>query len=89
MAVTKEQRRELVEKYRTHEKDTGSPEVQISILTKRIDQLTEHLRRFVKDHHSRRGLMMMVSRRNRLLRYLSDNDYKRYQAIVSAMGLRK
>lgn len=89
MAVTKEQRRELVEKYRTHEKDTGSPEVQISILTKRIDQLTDHLRKFTKDHHSRRGLMMMVSRRNRLLRYLSDNDYKRYQAIVSAMGLRK
>jgi len=89
MAVTKEQRRELAEKYRTHEKDTGSPEVQISILTKRIDQLTEHLRKFTKDHHSRRGLMMMVSRRNRLLRYLSDNDYKRYQAIVSAMGLRK
>jgi small subunit ribosomal protein S15 len=89
MAVTKEQRRELVEKYRTHEKDTGSPEVQISILTKRIDQLTDHLRKFTKDHHSRRGLIMMVSRRNRLLRYLSDNDYKRYQAIVSALGLRK
>lgn len=89
MAVTKEQRRELVEKHRIHEKDTGSPEVQISILTKRIDQLTEHLRKFVKDHHSRRGLMMMVSRRNRLLRYLSDTDYKRYQAIVSALGLRK
>jgi len=87
--ITPEQRRELIEKYRTHEKDTGSPEVQISILTKRIEQLTEHLRKFTKDHHSRRGLMMMVSRRNRLLRYLANNDYKRYQAIVSAMGLRK
>lgn len=89
MAITTEQRREQIEKYRTHEKDTGSPEVQIAILTKRIEQLTDHLRKFKKDHHSRRGLLMMVSRRNRLLRYLSDNDYKRYQAIVSAMGLRK
>ncbi len=89
MAVTKEQRHELIEKYRTHEKDTGSPEVQIAILTERIQQLTDHLRQFKKDHHSRRGLMMMVSKRNRLLRYLSDNNYKRYQAIISALGLRK
>ena len=89
MAVTEQQRRELVEKYRVHEKDTGSPEVQIAILTKRIEQLTEHLRKFTKDHHSRRGLMMMVSRRSRLLRYLADNDYNRYQTIVSSLGLRK
>jgi small subunit ribosomal protein S15 len=89
MAVTTEQRRELVEKFRINEKDTGSSDVQIAILTKRIDQLTEHLKKFRKDHHSRRGLMMMVSRRNRLLRYLASNDYPRYQAILATLGLRK
>jgi small subunit ribosomal protein S15 len=89
MAVTTEQRRELVEKFRINEKDTGSSDVQIAILTKRIDQLTEHLKKFTKDHHSRRGLMMMVSRRNRLLRYLANNDYPRYQAILGSLGLRK
>jgi small subunit ribosomal protein S15 len=89
MAVTQEQRRELVEKFRINGKDTGSADVQIAILTKRIDQLTEHLRKFVKDHHSRRGLIMMVSRRNRLLRYLANSDYPRYQAILGTLGLRK
>jgi len=89
MAVTQEQRHELVEKFRINEKDTGSADVQIAILTKRIEQLTEHLRKFTKDHHSRRGLIMMVSRRNRLLRYLANNDYPRYQAILGALGLRK
>jgi small subunit ribosomal protein S15 len=89
MAVTQEQKRELVEKFRINDKDTGSADVQISILTKRIDQLTDHLRKFKKDHHSRRGLMMMVSKRNRLLRYLADNDYTRYQAILGVLGLRK
>lgn len=89
MAVTQEQKRELVEKFRIHEKDTGSADVQIAVLTRRIDQLTEHLRRFQKDNHSRRGLMMMVSKRNRLLRYLARNDYARYQAILGALGLRK
>lgn len=89
MAVTQEQRRELVEKFRINEKDTGSADVQIAILTKRIDELTEHLRKFTKDHHSRRGLIMMVSRRNRLLRYVANNDYPRYQAILGVLGLRK
>ena len=89
MAVTQEQKRELVEKFRINEKDTGSADVQIAVLTERIDELTEHLRRFRKDNHSRRGLMMMVSKRNRLLRYLANNDYARYQAILGALGLRK
>ena len=89
MAVTQVQKRELVEKFRINEKDTGSADVQIAVLTKRIDQLTDHLRKFQKDHHSRRGLMMMVSKRNRLLRYLANNDYARYQAILGALGLRK
>ncbi len=89
MAVTQEQKRELVEKFRINEKDTGSADVQIAVLTKRIDHLTDHLRNFKKDHHSRRGLMMMVSKRNRLLRYLANNDYARYQAILGALGLRK
>ncbi len=89
MAVTQEQKRELVEKFRINEKDTGSADVQIAVLTRRIDELTEHLRRFQKDNHSRRGLMMMVSKRNRLLRYLANNDYARYQAILGALGLRK
>lgn len=89
MAVTAEQKRGLVEKFRTNEKDTGSADVQIAVLTERINQLTEHLRKFTKDHHSRRGLIMMVSKRNRLLRYLANNDYARYQAILGALGLRK
>ena len=89
MAVTQVEKRELVEKFRINEKDTGSADVQIAVLTKRIDQLTDHLRKFQKDHHSRRGLMMMVSKRNRLLRYLANNDYARYQAILGALGLRK
>ncbi len=89
MAVTQQQKNELVEKFRINEKDTGSADVQIAVLTKRIEQLTEHLRKFTKDHHSRRGLIMMVSRRNRLLRYLAKNDYARYQAILGALGLRK
>ncbi len=89
MAVTQEQKREIVEKFRINQKDTGSADVQIAVLTKRIDQLTEHLRKFVKDHHSRRGLIMMVSKRNRLLRYLANTDYARYQTILGALGLRK
>lgn len=89
MSVTQEEKRDLVGKFRINEKDTGSADVQIAILTKRIEQLTEHLRKFTKDHHSRRGLIMMVSRRTRLLRYLANNDYPRYQAILGALGLRK
>jgi len=89
MAVTQEQKKQIIEKFRRHESDTGSPEVQIAILTERILQLTDHLRTHRKDHHSRRGLMKMVSKRNRLLRYLAKNDYPRYQAIISALGLRK
>ncbi len=89
MAVTTEHKRELVEKFRINEKDTGSADVQIAILTRRINDLTDHLRKFRKDHHSRRGLIMMVSKRNRLLRYLATHDYPRYQAILAALGLRK
>lgn len=79
----------LVEEHRRHEVDTGSPEVQIAILTARITQLTDHLRVHRKDHHSRRGLLKMVGQRRRLLRYLSKKDVERYRAIVEKLGLRR
>ncbi|MBP7559617.1 MAG: 30S ribosomal protein S15 [Armatimonadetes bacterium] len=79
----------LVEEHRRHEVDTGSPEVQIAILTARITQLTDHLRVHKKDHHSRRGLLKMVGQRRRLLRYLSKKDVERYRAIVEKLGLRR
>jgi len=89
MAVTQAAKTEVIEKFRLHEKDTGSPEVQIALLTERILQLTQHLRQHRKDFHSHRGLMKMVSKRNRLLRYLAKSDYARYQAVLNALGLRK
>ena len=78
-----------IEKNRTHETDTGSPEVQIALLTERITHLTEHLQIHKKDHHSRRGLLRMVSRRRRLLDYLKSNDADRYRALIEKLGLRK
>ena len=87
--LTKEIKQSIIDQYKTHEGDTGSPEVQIALLTARISELTEHLKNHPKDHHSRRGLLMMVGHRRSLLNYLKEMDIERYRAIVSALGLRK
>ena len=89
MTLLKEQKNTIITDYRTHEEDTGSPEVQVALLTARINQLTEHLKLHKKDHHSRRGLLMMVGHRRRLLNYLSKKDINRYRAIVNKLGLRR
>jgi small subunit ribosomal protein S15 len=78
-----------ITEHRLHESDTGSPEVQVAILTERINHLTEHLKVHKKDHHSRRGLLMLVGRRRRLLDYLKDNDVERYRALIAKLGLRR
>jgi small subunit ribosomal protein S15 len=78
-----------IEKHRLHNSDTGSPEVQIALLTDRISHLTEHLKTHKKDHHSRRGLLMLVGRRRRLLDYVRQNDVERYRAIIAKLGLRR
>ncbi len=78
-----------ISEHRTHETDTGSPEVQIALLTSRINHLTEHLKVHKKDHHSRRGLLMLVGRRRRLLDYLRGNDVERYRALIAKLGLRR
>ena len=78
-----------ITEYRTHDTDTGSPEVQVALLTQRINQLTEHLKVHKKDHHSRRGLLMLVGRRRRLLDYLRRNDVERYRALIAKLGLRR
>jgi small subunit ribosomal protein S15 len=78
-----------ITEYATHEGDTGSPEVQIALLTERIKHLTEHLKVHKKDHHSRRGLLMLVGRRRRLLNYVEQNDVERYRALIARLGLRK
>lgn len=87
--LTKEKKQELIDTYKVHEGDTGSPEVQIAVLTARINELTEHLKIHKKDHHSRRGLLMMVGRRRNLLAYLQKKDIERYRSIVARLGLRK
>ena len=89
MVLSTEAKSGVVQEYRTHDKDTGSPEVQIAILTTRIQELTEHLKDNKKDHASRRGLLKMVGRRTRLLRYLTNNDRSRYKNIIGKLGLRK
>lgn len=89
MALNTEKKQSIIEKFRTHENDTGSPEVQIAILTERINYLTEHLKTHKKDHHSRRGLLKMVGHRRALLNYLRDRDFDRYRAIIEKLGLRK
>jgi|SRR5579859_202460 len=89
MSVTAEAKQQIVSDFKTHEKDTGSPEVQIAILTRRITELTEHLKTHKKDHSSRRGLLKMVGRRNNLLKYLTREDRTRYQQIIKRLGLRK
>lgn len=87
--MLKEEKNSLIEQYASHSKDTGSPEVQIALLTKRINDLTAHLKIHKKDHHSRRGLLKMVGRRRNLLNYLMKKDIERYRAIVAKLGLRK
>jgi small subunit ribosomal protein S15 len=87
--LTLEKRETLIADYRLHEKDTGSPEVQIALLSARIEYLTEHFKAHKKDHHSRRGLLKLVGQRRRLLNYIKDNDVERYRNIVKRLGLRK
>ena len=89
MSITADQKNQIVSDFKVHEKDTGSPEIQIALLTKRITELTEHLRTHKKDHSSRRGLLKMVGKRNSLLKYLTREDRTRYQTIIGKLGLRK
>ena len=88
MDLSELEKEEIVEQFRRHENDTGSPEVQIALLTSRIQQLTTHLQQHRKDHHSRRGLLKMVGQRRRLLRYLRNEDISRYRELVKTLGLR-
>jgi small subunit ribosomal protein S15 len=89
MALLKEAKSELIKQYRQHDQDSGSPEVQIAVLTNRISYLTEHFKLHKKDHHSRRGLLQLVGRRRRLLDYLRDVDDTRYRAVIDRLGIRK
>ncbi|MDG2053781.1 MAG: 30S ribosomal protein S15 [Phycisphaerales bacterium] len=89
MVIATEEKSELIRDYQLHDGDTGSPDVQIAILTARILELTDHVRTHKHDHHSRRGLVLMVGKRNRLLRYLARTDRSRYQALIKRLGLRK
>ena len=89
MAMTAERKTELMKTYATHEGDTGSPEVQVAILTERITYLTDHFKTHKKDHHSRRGLLKLVGRRRRLLKYLRTNDEDRYKTLIKSLGLRR
>jgi len=89
MVMAKEQKTKVVGDYRVYDKDTGSPEVQIALLTSRIAELTEHLKQHKKDHSSRRGLLMLVGRRSSLLKYLNKTNKERYQKVIERLGLRK
>ena len=89
MVLTSTEKKELIGRYKLHEEDTGSPEVQIGLLTHRISYLTEHLKIHKKDHHSRRGLLILVGRRRRLLNYVKNKDVKRYRTIIKTLGLRR
>ncbi|MDD4343000.1 MAG: 30S ribosomal protein S15 [Eubacteriales bacterium] len=89
MALDKEKKAAIIQEYKVHETDTGSPEVQIAMLTDRINYLTEHLKMHKKDHHSRRGLLKMVGKRRNLLNYIKKKDFDRYRAIISKLGLRR
>ena len=89
MALNTDQKQIIIADYTTHESDTGSPEVQVALLTKRINDLTEHFKVHKKDHHSRRGLLMLVGQRRRLLNYIKDRDVKRYRELVQSLNLRK
>ncbi len=89
MTFTTEEKKKLIEQFKQHEGDTGSPEVQVGLLTHRISYLTEHLKVHKKDHHSRRGLLMLVGRRRRLLNYVKNKDINRYRAIIKTLGLKR
>jgi small subunit ribosomal protein S15 len=89
VTFTTEEKTKLIEQFKLHEGDTGSPEVQVGLLTHRISYLTEHLKVHKKDHHSRRGLLMLVGRRRRLLNYVKNKDINRYRAIIETLGLKR
>jgi len=89
LSLTRERKNAIVDTYRTHETDTGSPEVQIAILSEKISYLTDHFKIHAKDHHSRRGLLRMVGKRRRLLDYLKSIDVNRYRAVIDKLGIRK
>ncbi|MFP5378309.1 MAG: 30S ribosomal protein S15 [Vicinamibacteria bacterium] len=89
MALTKDKKTELIDSFRTHGSDTGSPEVQVAILSERITYLTEHFKSHAKDHHSRRGLLKLVGQRRRLLDYLKSKDTARYAELIKRLGIRK
>ncbi len=89
MALKKEEKSSIISDYKLHEKDTGSAEVQIALLTKRINDLTEHFKTHAKDHHSRRGLLKLVSQRRKLLDHLKEEDARRYQEIIAQLGIRR
>ncbi len=89
MTFSSEDKQKLIEQFKLHDSDTGSPEVQVGLLTHRISYLTEHLKIHKKDHHSRRGLLMLVGRRRRLLNYVKNKDVQRYRKIIETLGLRR
>ncbi len=89
MVFSSEEKKRLIDKFKLHESDTGSPEVQVGLLTHRISYLTEHLKVHKKDHHSRRGLLMLVGRRRRLLNYVKNKDVNRYRTIIDTLGLKR
>ncbi|KAA6432199.1 30S ribosomal protein S15 [Agrococcus sediminis] len=89
MSLNAEVKKAIIEEYATHEGDTGSPEVQVAMLSRRIKDLTEHLKEHKHDHHSRRGLLLLVGQRRRLLGYLSDVDIERYRSLIERLGLRR
>ena len=89
MVLTSEDKKELIDRFKLHADDTGSPEVQVGLLTKRISYLTEHLKVHKKDHHSRRGLLILVGRRRRLLNYVKNKDVNRYRTIIDTLGLKR
>lgn len=89
MVMTKERKEEIISAHKTHESDTGSPEVQVALLSERITYLTEHFKTNPKDHHSRRGLLLLVSQRRKLLDYVKKKDYMRYKKLIDALGIRK
>ncbi|MGE5305171.1 MAG: 30S ribosomal protein S15 [Alphaproteobacteria bacterium] len=89
MGIAQQQKQGVIEQFRLHQTDTGSPEVQVALLSQRIDHLTGHFKTHVKDHHSRRGLLKLVGQRRKLLDYLKDNDFERYQGLIQRLGIRK
>ncbi|MDQ2774187.1 MAG: 30S ribosomal protein S15 [Acidobacteriota bacterium] len=89
MALAVEEKSQVIGKYRIHKSDSGSPEVQVALLSRRILELTEHFKTHKKDHHSRRGLLLMVSRRRRMLKYLKDRSPERYKTLIQSLGIRR